>query len=118
MWNQPQDRERRDTLPAARLAHDTQCLALADREAHAVHGLDHAGLSEELSLEVLDAEKEAIRTCLTIAHGSPSIWGSRDRNGAESTTATEAVQAKNSILALFSPTACSLPFWARGRAAS
>ena len=63
--DQPQDRQRRDALAAARLADDRQRLAGRDRERHAVDRAHDAVAREEMRLEVVDLEQRAAgRGCI------------------------------------------------------
>src|SRR5436305_620749 len=48
---EPQQGQRRHRLAAAGLAHDTERLALADREAHTVDGLHHTPTSKAVGVE-------------------------------------------------------------------
>jgi hypothetical protein len=55
--DQAHERERRDRLPAARLADDSERLALVDLEADAVDGPDHAVAREEMGAQIVDLEQ-------------------------------------------------------------
>src|SRR5262249_28731351 len=54
----PQQGQRRHRLATAGLAHDAECLALADREAHAVDGPHPAPPRKAVGVEVLDLEDD------------------------------------------------------------
>src|SRR6185437_1484031 len=54
---QAHDRQAGDALPAARLADDAERLALLDREADPVDGLDDPVVRPEVGLQILDVEK-------------------------------------------------------------
>src|SRR5262245_21052961 len=62
-WQEADDREARGRLAAARLADEPQRLALVEREAHAVHRLDHArpAEGEEVGLQIGDFEERGQR---------------------------------------------------------
>src|SRR4030095_11971170 len=63
---QAHDRQAGDSLPAARLADDAERLALLDREADPVDGLDDPVVRPEVRLQFLDVEKgHAIRVRMT-----------------------------------------------------
>src|SRR5215831_5698583 len=66
--------ERRHALAAARLAHQAQHLAAAQREAHAVDRLDHAAPQEEVGVQVADLEDRRL------AHSCRSLGSSRSRS--------------------------------------
>ena len=54
--DQPEQRKAGHRLARARLADQAQHLTLGDREVDSVDRLDHAGLGEEVGLEVLDPQ--------------------------------------------------------------
>ena len=58
MRQEPHDRETCRGLAASRLADETEGLAVSEREADAVHRLDHAGAAEreEVGLQSGDFE--------------------------------------------------------------
>jgi hypothetical protein len=57
--HQAHDRERGDALARAGLADDAQGFAAAHREVHAVHGLHHAVLGEEVGFQPLHLQQLA-----------------------------------------------------------
>ena len=71
MWDQPHDRERRDALAAAGLAHDAERLALTDLERDVIDGIDNPGPSEEMRLQVPDIEDRIV--ILAFVHLASSL---------------------------------------------
>src|SRR5207248_6881542 len=69
----PEQRERRDALPAARLADEPERLARLDRERDAVDGMDGPARRPEADVQVLDGEQR-------LSHGS-SASGRAPRAG-------------------------------------
>ena len=67
--DEPHERHGGDGLAGAGLADDADGLAAVEREAHAVDGLDHPGVGEEVRGEVLDGE-EAFGHAYSLSLGS------------------------------------------------
>ena len=66
----PHRRQRRDALPAARLADEPERLARADVERDAVHRVDEAAARPEADAQVVDREQRRL------AHVRPRSFGS------------------------------------------
>jgi hypothetical protein len=71
MWDETEDRQGGDALPAPRLSHDAKGLPLSYREIYAVNGLHRARLGEEMGLKPFNLQKDSIPTPEKLTHESP-----------------------------------------------
>src|SRR4051812_22320398 len=92
---QPQDRQRRHTLAAARFADDAERLARRDLERHAVDRIDRPALCPELHLQVVDREQAHIRPRSFGSSASRSASPIRLNPSAETTIAQPGMIARN-----------------------
>ena len=94
--DEPHERHGGDRLARTGLADDAEGLVAVEREAHAVHGLDDAGMREEVRRQVGDFE-EAFGHAYSLSLGSVASRSPLPNEMKPNTVITRARQGNSSI---------------------